>query len=75
MDIVQRIAVGTLGGTLTLDTEPGVGTTFTMRIPLSIFYRGFIFLRLRRTNVRGARVHGGGDHRPDDGFSSRPTFA
>lgn len=36
MDIVQRIAVGALGGSLTLETEPGKGTTFTLRIPLSL---------------------------------------
>jgi len=36
MDIVKRIAVDTLGGTLTLSTTPQVGTTFTLRIPLSI---------------------------------------
>lgn len=36
MDIVQRIAVGALGGSLTLETETGVGTTFTLRIPLSL---------------------------------------
>jgi two-component system chemotaxis sensor kinase CheA len=36
MDIVQRIAVGTLGGSLTLETAPGAGTTFTLRIPLSL---------------------------------------
>ena len=36
MDIVQRIAVGALGGSLTLETEPGRGTTFTLRIPLSL---------------------------------------
>ncbi len=36
MDIVKRIAVGTLGGELTMRTEAGVGTTFTLRIPLSI---------------------------------------
>lgn len=36
MDIVRRIAVDSLGGDLMLDTSPGVGTTFTLRIPLSI---------------------------------------
>jgi len=36
MDIVQRIAVGALGGSLTLETTRGSGTTFTLRIPLSI---------------------------------------
>ncbi|HEY6726241.1 MAG TPA: chemotaxis protein CheW [Polyangiaceae bacterium] len=36
MDIVQRIAVGALGGSLTLETEAGAGTTFTLRIPLSL---------------------------------------
>lgn len=36
MDIVRRIAVSALGGTLTLQTELGVGSTFTLRIPLSL---------------------------------------
>jgi two-component system, chemotaxis family, sensor kinase CheA len=36
MDIVQRIAVNTLGGSLTLQTTPKLGSVFTLRIPLSI---------------------------------------
>ncbi|MEY4575329.1 MAG: chemotaxis protein [Pseudomonadota bacterium] len=36
MDIVRRIAVDMLGGDLTLKTQLGQGTTFTMRLPLSI---------------------------------------
>lgn len=36
MDIVRRVAVETLGGDLRLSTEREVGTTFTLRIPLSI---------------------------------------
>ncbi len=36
MDIVKRIAVGELGGELTLQTTAGVGTTFTLRVPLTI---------------------------------------
>ncbi len=36
MDIVKRIVVGDLGGALSLETEPGVGTTFTLRVPLTI---------------------------------------
>lgn len=36
MDIVQRIAVRELGGALSLATRPGQGTTFTMRVPLTI---------------------------------------
>jgi two-component system chemotaxis sensor kinase CheA len=36
MDIVQRIAVSALGGSLTLETAVGAGTTFTLRIPLSL---------------------------------------
>lgn len=36
MDIVKKIAVETLGGKLTLETTPQVGTTFTLRVPLSI---------------------------------------
>jgi two-component system chemotaxis sensor kinase CheA len=36
MDIVKRIALGALGGELTLKTTPELGTTFTLRVPLSI---------------------------------------
>ncbi len=36
MDIVQRIAVADLGGQLSLATELGIGTTFTLRVPLTI---------------------------------------
>jgi two-component system chemotaxis sensor kinase CheA len=36
MDIVQRIAVNTLGGSLTLKNTPKQGSVFTLRIPLSI---------------------------------------
>lgn len=36
MDIVKRIAVDTLGGSLTLRTTPRQGSVFAMRIPLSI---------------------------------------
>jgi two-component system chemotaxis sensor kinase CheA len=36
MDIVQRIAVNALGGSLTLKNTPQVGCVFTLRIPLSI---------------------------------------
>ena len=36
MDIVRRIAVSDLGGELRLATAVGGGTTFTMRIPLTI---------------------------------------
>jgi two-component system chemotaxis sensor kinase CheA len=36
MDVVKRIAVDELGGELAMRTTPGQGTTFTMRIPLSI---------------------------------------
>lgn len=36
MDIVRRIAVDVLGGELSLRTAPGKGSTFTMRLPLSI---------------------------------------
>ena len=36
MDIVKRVAVDTLGGELMLHTTREVGTTFTLRIPLSI---------------------------------------
>jgi two-component system, chemotaxis family, sensor kinase CheA len=36
MDIVRRTVVGQLGGDLSLTTEPHVGTTFTLRIPLTV---------------------------------------
>lgn len=36
MDIVRRIVVDGLGGELSMTTEPGAGTTFTLRVPLTI---------------------------------------
>jgi two-component system chemotaxis sensor kinase CheA len=36
MDVVKRIAVDELGGALSMHTTWGQGTTFTLRIPLSI---------------------------------------
>jgi two-component system chemotaxis sensor kinase CheA len=36
MDIVKRVAVQELGGELMLESNLGVGTTFTMRVPLTI---------------------------------------
>ncbi len=36
MDIVKRIVAEQLGGEFFMKTEPGKGTTFTMRIPLTI---------------------------------------
>jgi two-component system chemotaxis sensor kinase CheA len=36
MDIVRRIAVDVLGGDIALRTTAGAGTTFTLRLPLSI---------------------------------------
>jgi two-component system chemotaxis sensor kinase CheA len=36
MDVVRRIAVDDLHGELSLVTTPGAGTTFSLRIPLSI---------------------------------------
>jgi two-component system chemotaxis sensor kinase CheA len=36
MDIVKRIVVDQLGGELSMQTTPGRGTTFTLKIPLSV---------------------------------------
>ncbi|NMO18295.1 chemotaxis protein CheA [Pyxidicoccus fallax] len=36
MDIVRRIIVDQLGGELALETRPGAGTTFRLRVPLTI---------------------------------------
>ncbi|MFP2934103.1 chemotaxis protein CheW [Pyxidicoccus sp. 3LG] len=36
MDIVRRIIVDQLGGELRLETRPGAGTTFRLRVPLTI---------------------------------------
>jgi two-component system chemotaxis sensor kinase CheA len=36
MDIVRGVAVGQLGGELLMSTRPGHGTTFTLRVPLTI---------------------------------------
>ncbi|HET8937689.1 MAG TPA: chemotaxis protein CheW [Polyangiales bacterium] len=36
MDIVRRIVVDVLRGELSLRTQPGVGSAFTMRLPMSI---------------------------------------
>jgi len=36
LDIVKRATVDDLGGELSLFTRPGAGTTFTLRVPLSI---------------------------------------
>jgi two-component system chemotaxis sensor kinase CheA len=36
MEIVKRIVVDELGGELALETQLGVGTTFSMRVPLTI---------------------------------------
>jgi two-component system chemotaxis sensor kinase CheA len=36
MDIVKRIVVDELGGELFMKTEPGKGTSFTLRVPLTI---------------------------------------
>jgi two-component system chemotaxis sensor kinase CheA len=36
MDIVRKIVVDGLGGELLLETKPGVGTTFVIRVPLTI---------------------------------------
>ena len=36
MEIVRRIAVGELGGELAMRTEVDLGTTFTLRVPVTI---------------------------------------
>lgn len=36
MDIVRKIVVHRLGGELTLETQPGIGTTFVLRVPLTV---------------------------------------
>jgi two-component system, chemotaxis family, sensor kinase CheA len=36
MDIIRRVAVDQLGGELLLETKLGVGTTFTMIVPLTV---------------------------------------
>lgn len=36
MDIVKRVAVGELGGALALATRPGLGTEFTLRVPVTV---------------------------------------
>lgn len=36
MDIVKQVAVNVLGGELSLKSELGLGTTFTMRLPMSV---------------------------------------
>ena len=36
MDIIRRVAVEQLGGELSMSTTPGLGTTFTLRVPLTL---------------------------------------
>jgi two-component system chemotaxis sensor kinase CheA len=36
MDIVRKIVVHRLGGELALETQPGLGTTFVLRVPLTV---------------------------------------
>lgn len=36
VDIVRRVVAGELGGVLELDTEPGRGTRFKLRVPVSV---------------------------------------
>ena len=36
MDIVRRVAVGDLGGEISMVTQLGVGTSFTLRVPVTI---------------------------------------
>jgi two-component system chemotaxis sensor kinase CheA len=36
MDVVRRVVVSDLGGSLEVSTARGVGTTFTLRVPLSL---------------------------------------
>jgi len=37
MDIVRRVVVDQLGGDLSMTSTPHVGTTFTLRVPLTLF--------------------------------------
>jgi two-component system, chemotaxis family, sensor kinase CheA len=36
VDIVRRVVVDELGGELSVETEPGEGTTFVLRVPLTV---------------------------------------
>ena len=67
MDVVRRIAVDELRGELSMRTTPGQGTTFALRIPLSItIVDAFSFV------CGGADVRRpGGDGRGDSGAGAR----
>ena len=74
MDIVRRIAVDELRGELSMRTTPGQGTTFALRIPLSItivdafsFLCGGADVRRAGGDDRGDAGAGAGAHRPRAG--------
>lgn len=45
MDVVRR-AIGRLSGTLEVASRPGVGTTFTIRLPLTLAILGALLVRI-----------------------------
>ena len=65
MDIV-RVAVDELGGEVR-EHARGRGTTFTLRVPLTISIVDVLLVRGRRAALRGARRDGRGDRRSSTG--------